>query len=218
MKKIIITIFLVTAVVSGLFCQSGIIRELTGEVEIKRAGSSVFVSASAGDTVASNTIISTGFRSTAVIAIGSSLITVRPLTRLSLAEIQSVESTENVNLNLQAGRVRVDVNPPAGTRTNLTIQSPSSTASVRGTSFDMDNDSLSVNEGTVILTGTAGPPVMVTGGNSSNSTPDGTAADPVVVAELSLAPPSPVGTPSPDVISQPSDPAAGDIEIIVRPR
>ncbi|MCL2442376.1 MAG: FecR family protein [Treponema sp.] len=218
MKKIIITIFLVTAVVSGLFCQNGIIRELTGEVEIKRAGSSVFVRASAGDTVASNTIISTGFRSTAVIAIGSSLVTVRPLTRLTLAEIQSIESTENVNLSLQTGRVRVDVNPPAGSRTNLTIQSPSVTASVRGTSFDMDNDSLSVNEGTVILTGTAGPPVMVTGGNSSFSNADGTSADPAEVAASSLAPSSPVGAPPPEVVTQPSGTAMGDLDITVSPR
>ena len=58
MKKII-CIFLFVLVAAGAFCQNGVIRELTGEVEIRRAGAADFVRASAGDTVALNTVIST---------------------------------------------------------------------------------------------------------------------------------------------------------------
>jgi len=193
MKRIIFTAIFVALTVSGTFCQNGVIRELTGEVELKKSGSNSFVPASAGDAVAANTIVSTGFRSTAVIAVGSSVITVRPLTRLTLAEIQSAENAEKVNVNLQAGRVRVEVKPPAGTKTNLNVQSPSATASVRGTAFEMDTKNLNGIEGKVMLTGNFGAPVMVTGGNSSSSNIDGTVSAPAVNAERSIQIQQPVG-------------------------
>jgi len=213
MKKYYITVLLFILITACVFGQSGTIRELTGEVELKRAGTTTFVAASAGDTVAANTIISTGFRSTAIIAVGNSLITVRPLTRLTLAEIQSAENTENLNVNLQAGRVRVDVRPPAGGRSNVSVQSPSATASVRGTSFDMDVDSISVVEGSVIYSGNAGPAVMVAAGNSSHVETNGTTADPAVVTASSLAPPAPEGTPAPEMVSQPTEEATGTLSV-----
>jgi hypothetical protein len=193
MKNIIFTAIFITLVVCGAFCQNGVIRELTGEVELKRSGSSTFVPASAGDAVSSNTVVSTGFRSTAIIAIGSSVISVRPLTRLTLAEIQSAENTENVNVGLQTGRVRVEVKPPAGTKTNLNVQSPSATASVRGTTFEMDTRNLIGIEGKVMLSGASGAGVMVTGGNTSSSNIDGTVSNPAVNAEQSVRVQPPVG-------------------------
>ena len=216
MKKIILTVLAASIIAAGAFAQSGTIRELTGEVEIKREGAASFRAASAGDTVAANTIISTGFRSTAVIAIGSSLITVRPLTRLSLAEIQTMENTENTSINLQAGRVRVEVNPPAGTRANLSVQSPSTTASVRGTSFEMDTDNLTVVTGKVIYAGASGPAAMVTAGNSSLVSSSGTAADPVEVAVLSLTPPSPVSVSSGDFTTPIPEAASTGIKVFVK--
>jgi len=199
MKKLI-SCLIFTVIAYSVFCQtsgqSGIIRELSGEVEFKREGSSAFVRASAGDVIALNTLISTGFRSTAIIEVGSSRITVRPLTRLSLAEIQRIENTETVNVNLQSGRVRVDVNPPAGSRTSFSVQSPSSTASVRGTSFDFDTVDISVDKGRVIFLGNAGPAVIVDAGNASFIGSDTTSADPVDVITAMLLPASPVGSSS----------------------
>jgi len=214
MKKIVFAVLFTLVIISAAFSQSAVIRELSGEVEIKREGSAVFVKASAGDTIAANTIISTGFRSTAIVAAGSSLITVRPLTRLSLAEIQTLENSENTSINLQSGRVRVEVNPPAGTRANLTVQSPSTTASVRGTSFEMDTVNLSVVTGKVIYSGSSGPAAMITAGNSSFSSTNGTAADPVEIKVASLAPSAPVGAPSSDSIPQPSV-TTGELNILL---
>ena len=195
MKKTFFVVLLSAAIAAGIFGQNGVIRELTGEVEIKRSGASSFTAAKAGDTVARDTIVSTGFRSTAVIAVGSSTITVRPLTRLSLAEIQSASEAENVNVNLQTGRVRVDVRPPAGTRTNLTVQSTTASASVRGTSFEFDTVNLSANEGTVSFSSVSGAPaVMVQAGGSSFIGTNGNAVSPAEVSAAALQPPAPVGT------------------------
>jgi hypothetical protein len=209
MKKVFLVVFVLTVAVYGMFAQTGTIREVSGEVELKVAGSDTFVAAKAGDVVALNTIVSTGFRSTAIIEIGSSVITVRALTRLSLAEIQRSQGTETINVDLQAGRVRVDVNPPAGTRSDFTVQSPSATASVRGTSFDFDTLNLSVKEGTVSYSGTAGaPPTMVSAGAASFVT-NGLPANPVSVMADDLLPPLPVGTPGSDTQTQPSPPPSG---------
>lgn len=210
MKKIIFTFVFIALTLPSVFCQSGVIKELTGEVELKKSGAASFVNASAGDAVAANTVVSTGFKSTAIIAIGSSLITVRPLTRLTLAEIQSAENNEKVNVNLQAGRVRVEVKPPAGTKTNLNVQSPSATASVRGTTFEMDTKNMNGIEGKVMLSGNRGAPVMVTGGNSSSSSLDGTVSNPVVNAERSVVIQQPVGA-TDDTIRE--KPAKGELVI-----
>jgi len=148
MKKIFLTILLVFAVVT-VYSQTGVIREFAGDVELRHAGSPVFVLAQSGSEVYQDTVVSTGFRSTAIIAIGSTVITVQPLTRLTLAEISSSANTESLNVNLQAGKIRVDVKPPAGTRASTTVQSPSATASVRGTILEMDIYNLDVIEGVV---------------------------------------------------------------------
>jgi len=151
MKKFFLTFLLVfLAVVT--YSQTGIILELTGNVELKQAGSSVFIPAKAGNEVAQNTIVSTGFGSTVIIETGDTLITARPLTRFSLAEISSSQSTENLNINLQAGRIRVDVKPADGKKAGTTVQSSGAAASARGIVleiFEMSTLNLDVIEGTV---------------------------------------------------------------------
>jgi len=225
MKKIVFMVLMVSAAVFA-YSQYGTIRELSGEVELKTAGSSAFVPAMQGSQVAQDTIVSTGFKSTAVIAVGSSVITVRPLTRLSLSEIQSSAGTENLNVNLQAGRVRVDVKPPAGTRAATTIQSPSATASVRGTSFEMDVLNLNVVEGNVAFNGQNGLTVLVGGGSSSTIVSGGGAENPKVLDAAKLTPPAPMGTstagelftpvPSPTPPSpSPTPSATGDVGVEV---
>jgi hypothetical protein len=211
MKKIFLVVLLLSAAVC-VFAQSpaGVIRELSGDVQLKFAGSDNFVAARAGSEIAQNTIISTGFKSTAIVAVGGTVITVRPLPRLSLAEIQSSSETETLNVNLQAGRVRVDVNPPAGMKASTSVQSPSATASVRGTSFEFDTLNLTVNEGTVAYIGNFGPASMVSAGGASFIRIDGTPADPFATATASLIPPAPVGTP---VGGPPSAPSKGGVGI-----
>ena len=187
---------MLTVTAPGLFSQnqrSGIIRELTGEVELKPAGASAFVPARSGDEVALNTVISTGFKGTAIIEVGSSNITVRPLTRLSLAEIQISSGTENVDMNLQSGRIKVDVKPPAGTKTNFTVQSPSATASVRGTVFDFDTRNLKVTEGKVSFRGSRGMTVPVIAGHESYVGKESKVEHPLTIVFDNLQPSPPAG-------------------------
>jgi hypothetical protein len=169
MKKAILVFLLVTmsGLSLGVYAQSGVIKEFTGTVELKPAGASDFVPATAGAQVGQDTIISTGFKSSALLEVGSALITVRPLTRLTLTEITAMQGSEMINVNLQTGRLHIDVNPPAGAKASFTVISPSAVASVRGTSFFIDTKNVRVSEGTVSFKGNSGYAVQVPAGSFS---------------------------------------------------
>ena len=194
MKKTVLALLMIFAALS-VFAQNGVLRELSGTVELKNAGSSSFVAANVGDQVAQDTIISTGFKSTALVEIGSTQIAVRPLTRLTLTEIRSSSGAETLNVNLAAGRVKVDVNPPAGTRASTSVTSPSATASVRGTSLLMDLLNCRTLEGTVDYKQLQGIySYLVTAGLIASVGPDGNIIDPVMAYFASLKPKPPTGS------------------------
>jgi len=181
---------------SVLYAQSDLaqIRELSGKVEIKASNGS-WVPASVGMRLDKNTDISTGFNSSAVVALGESLLTIKALTRLSLEEIVRREQSETVSLHLLAGRVRADVKPPAGSRTQFTVRSATATASVRGTSFEFDTVNLNVTEGIVSYSGSrGGPAVPVVKGERSTMDPGGVPSVPVsLVAFAASIPDLPEG-------------------------
>jgi len=195
MKKLLLISILLFA---GLcvYAQNAVIDQVTGTVEIKQPGESAFKAAKGGEKLSKDTIISTGFKSIAVIKIGGTTITARPLTSLTLKEIQEKANTETLNVNLQSGRVRVEVKPPAGTRASTTVSGPSSTASVRGTSFEFDVNNIYVNEGSVLFSGTRGQSIYVRAGESSRLSQDGTPTNPKDERLLNLMPPSIAGTDS----------------------
>jgi hypothetical protein len=152
----------------GIFAQeTGYIRELSGTVETKAPGSALWVNALVGDRIGRDTLISTGFKSSAALVLGESVIMVRPLTRLSVEEIEKNQEGEQVNLYLQTGRIRAEVNLPSGGKIDFTVRSPIATASVRGTSFDFDTENLRVDEGQVQYSLANGRVILVAGGETS---------------------------------------------------
>ena len=155
-------------IVSGVFGQQAVVQDITGTVEIKQKGGTVWEPVSKGQSISVDTTISTGFRSMAMIKLGSSMLTVRPLTRMTITEISSRTEIETINVSLQAGRVYADVKSPSGgAKTTSKIIMPVATASTRGTVFEVDVFRLWVIEGTVEFTGTSGAPVLVDAGRSS---------------------------------------------------
>jgi hypothetical protein len=221
MKKTILVSLLVTinGFSLGVYAQNGIIKEFTGTVELKPAGTANFAPATAGAQVKQDTVISTGFKSTALLEVGSALITVRPLTRLTLKEISASQGTETLNLSLQTGRLRVDVNPPAGAKASFTVVSPIATASVRGTSFFFDTMNVRVREGTVAFKGNAGYAVQVPAGSFSGISAYSTASGAQNESNAGVTPSSPVGydaatsgtTGGSGTAAAPSEPSKPDI-------
>jgi len=221
MKRLFIFV-LFTLSAGFLFAQnpSAQIKEMTGTVELKTSGSANWVAAKAGDSISKDTIVSTGFKSMALINVGNSTIMVRPLTRLSLAEIINMNETETINVNLNTGRIRVEVNPPAGGRANFTVKTPATTASVRGTIFEMTTNNIQVLKGAIDYRPANGNyvrSVMVNAGQGSEINPDtGNIVNPIDAAETARNLPNlPGNNAIPPVNNSASNEAAGDLEINV---
>jgi len=201
MKKLIVAfVFFIAAALAFAQNPSAVIREMTGTVELKKSGSVNWTQAKAGDIIEKATIVSTGFKSSALLTVGNSTLMVRPLTRLSLEELMNQNETETINISLSTGRVKVDVKPPAGSKASFTVQSPAATASVRGTSFEMDTESIQVLEGavsyvpTLAAAGATIRPVTVSAGEESWVDSDtGLAVAPASAAESSRTLPSLAG-------------------------
>lgn len=171
-----------------------VVKDVKGRVELKVPGG-VWTPAAAGTALGKDTVVSTGFNSQAVVALGESVLTIKPLTRLTLEDIARQEGSETVRLYLLAGRVRAEVRPPIGGETDFKVKSPSATASVRGTAFDFDSVNLDVSDGVVSLAGSSGgPAVQVAEGETSYIDEDGAATVAVLSDAASATPPSvPVG-------------------------
>lgn len=229
MKKAILAILLAIAI-QAVFAQNGMVKELSVTVELKPAGAASFVPAATGAQVMADTVISTGFKSTALVEVGSAIIFVRPLTRLTLTEISAAAGTEPLNVSLQAGRVRVDVSPPAGAKASLSVSSPSAAASVRRTSFYFDAMNVSVREGAVAFKGNTGYTVQVGAGSSGAVDAYSVATVALSNGSTGLVPSSPAGydqasrtiggtgiaaksNPAPTPTPTPSGPTTGGISI-----
>jgi hypothetical protein len=189
---LILIVMMITAGTAGVYGQNPrtFIRDIRGTVELKAPGSSVWTAAAEGQELARETLVSTGFRSTARIGIGNSTILVRPLTRLSLGEIRTAADAEEVNVHLRAGRIHADVKPPPAGKVNFTVRSPTATASVRGTAFEFDTVNLRVDEGQVSFSGADNTVVYVAAGQSSSPDPvSGRTSVPVDTAAAPVPPP-----------------------------
>lgn len=164
------TVFCLFLVLAGgcLFAQNARFIELTGNVEIKARGQADWLPAKPGMEIGRDTVVSTGFKSTARISLGNSALTIRPLTRLTLAELAQKGNDETVDLYLETGRVRAEVSPPSGGKTDFTVRSPSLTASVRGTAFEFDTRRIQVENGRVLFANANGQAVYVDSGERSH--------------------------------------------------
>lgn len=158
-KALAIVLLLVGGMVIG--AQEARFVELNGKVEKRTGSSGDWQAAAAGDLIEKDAVISTGIKSSAVISIGSSSVTVNALTMLTLEELFQKDGTEEVALYLRTGRVKADVTPPTGMKSEFTVRSPTTTASVRGTSFSFNGHRLNVHSGKVALANNSGQKVYV---------------------------------------------------------
>ncbi len=156
------------------------VLEVAGKVEYK-AGSSTWKPMKVGTMLGKGTMISTGFRSSAIIQLGDATITVRPVTRLSLEDLIKSEKGTQTELFLTAGRVKAEVTPSKVEKVEFAIRSATATASVRGTGFETDGRNLIVTHGMVELRNVWGQFRFVGGGEYSRVEPDSSVSIPLAV-------------------------------------
>ncbi len=179
MKKIISMVLLVL-LSAGLFAEtSAVVKSFSGKVEIRTPGSG-WAAVQSGQRIPTGATISTGFRSEAVLEVGTATLEVKPLTRMRLDELIEKEGTVKTDLYLRVGRVKANVSRTQGLQNDFRLRSPVSTAAVRGTSFTYDGTTLDVDEGLVAMGNsygqTAGVPAGISITANGIEVPPGTIA------------------------------------------
>ena len=170
--KTILTILLLIGMfllfAAPAYSVNAVIEETKGKVELKAIGGS-WRKAEAGMEVGLGTTVSTGFNANAQIAIGNTILEVKPLTRMELEELIEKEGTIDTGLNLKVGKIKANVRSSAGLQNNFKLRSAQSTAAVRGTVFVYDGYTLSVEQGRVSLSNNLGQVRSVGSGEQSST-------------------------------------------------
>ena len=184
MKKCLGILILCIAVVSSLSAAvlTATVTEVAGKVECKLPGTN-WRAAKTGDVLPAGSLISTGFKSTAILKTESATLTVKPVTRLTIEELIKSEGTTKTQMFLMTGRVRAEVTPKEGEKADFKVKSPTATASVRGTGFEFDGQNLLVDHGAVQFESETGIGIsqIVAVGEFSTVSQTGTVTTPVAV-------------------------------------
>jgi hypothetical protein len=154
MMKRSIALILMGITLSGLAFAGpqALLSGLKGKVEVKPVRGD-WAPATDGMKIDILSTISTGFDATATVTIEKTKIVVKPLTRLTLDKlIEQSAGSVAASMFLRVGAVQASVKATTpGTPQDFKVQSPYSTASVRGTEFEYDGFALRVTEGIVRL-------------------------------------------------------------------
>lgn len=131
-KQILAILFVLVAFVSMAFSLDAKVIDARGKVEVQQGDS--WVALKAGDTLDPGAVVSTGFKSEAVLQIGKSVVNVKALTRLTVEQLYEKNGDHSSSVYLDAGAIAADVKPAENKRVGFTVKTPAATASVRGTS------------------------------------------------------------------------------------
>ncbi|MBQ1197975.1 MAG: FecR domain-containing protein [Spirochaetaceae bacterium] len=141
MKKLVLLFLISIFSISFSFAAStdvAIVNSVVGKVEVQVNES--WIQVKNGDILSSGSVISTGFKSSAVLYIGASLIEVRALTRLTIEEIMEQNQNYNTTMFLDAGSIKADIKKSENKRVGFKVRTSVATASVRGTSGEIYSD------------------------------------------------------------------------------
>ena len=147
----VLSLLLVVTPVLWAANPQAVLSSLKGKVEVKAPGQKAWVPATEGQTLSPAATLSTGFDSSVVVVIDKTTIQVKPLTRMTIDKLVEESGTVKTSTFLRVGSVSASVKSAEGVKQDFKVQSPYSTASVRGTEFDFDGLKLKVQEGLVVL-------------------------------------------------------------------
>lgn len=113
-----------------------VVAQLDRKVEISR-NEGVFEPAVAGMKLSKGDRVHTGFKSTCVLGFpDGSLVEVQPMSLLQLDKIDVSGIATRARMLLRTGEVKAQVNRSTGARGDFQVQTPTTTASVRGTEIN----------------------------------------------------------------------------------
>jgi hypothetical protein len=148
MRKLIAICVLIMVAVSSMADVQAVLTKIKGKVEIKPEKGN-WTAAREGMKINILSTISTGFDASVVLVMDKNEIQVNPLTRMTLDKLLESQGTVSTSLYLRVGSVKASVKSAESVKQDFKVQSPYSTASVRGTLFETDGISLTTLEGAV---------------------------------------------------------------------
>lgn len=148
MRKLVAMIVFLSVAMASMADVQAVLTRIKGKVEIKPEKGS-WAAAREGMKVNILTTISTGFDASAVLVMDKNEIVVHPLTRMTVDKLLESQGTVSTSVYLRVGSVRASVKSAENVKQDFKVQSPYSTASVRGTVFETDGIQLSTIEGSV---------------------------------------------------------------------
>jgi hypothetical protein len=169
MKRLVAIGILVALVVPAAFAVDARVVRAEGTVRVSPDGSEEWRPVRTGAVLEPGSVVATGFRGRAVVAIGESRIDVSPLSQVSLAELRERDGRASTRLSLPYGEVRARVRNTPERENDFRVISPVSTASVKGTDFVFDGINLRVYEGDVAIENLIGQTHSVRDGQQSRA-------------------------------------------------
>ncbi|MFA6855845.1 MAG: FecR domain-containing protein [Treponema sp.] len=190
---------------------SAVVVSLRGKVEVNRNGT--WVALSENGLVSQGEVISTGFKSEAVLKYQGATMQLGPLTRVTLETLAKNEKKDSVSLYLNTGAVKSSVKKTENKRVSYTVHNPVAVASVRGTDFSF------ISTGDITCTGgavvtypasyyTPSPQGMPSAGESGAGTPAEDIAPGAPAGSVVVLPGQGVSLTSGGFSSKPADTAA----------
>lgn len=134
MKRFCVSMVIFAVVAMGAFAAAdkAEVISFTGKAEYETAQG--WVPVTVGAVLDQGTVISTGFKSSVVLAIGDSRFTVAALSRISIDKLTENDNNYDTEMRLSTGKLKMNVKSKPGKSSAFTVRSPTATASVRGTS------------------------------------------------------------------------------------
>lgn len=139
-KKFFSVIAILISVAAFAFADDALILSTSGTVEIGNNGK--WRTAQRGTVVHEGEVISTGFKSEALVRFKDSTMKLSPLTQITLEQLVSNDTRDKVSVYLSTGQVRSNVQHTTNKRVSYTVRNPVAVASVRGTDFSMNSSNV----------------------------------------------------------------------------
>lgn len=126
---------------------------IEGKVEILEGG--MWIPVEEGDIIQERgAVISTGFKSNAVVSVKGTNFTLGPLTRITIENMVAMENKDSTQIYIDSGSLKASVSSSDGRKVGFKVRSAVATASVRGTEFKVTSSGrLSVTQGLVSFGG-----------------------------------------------------------------
>lgn len=126
---------------------------IEGKVEILEGG--MWIPVEEGDIIQERgAVISTGFKSNAVVSVKGTNFTLGPLTRITIENMVAMENKDSTQIYIDSGSLKANVSSSDGRKVGFKVRSAVATASVRGTEFKVTSSGrLSVTQGLVSFCG-----------------------------------------------------------------